>query len=411
MNKKLLALAVAGAFVAPVAMADTSNVVIGGQMHFSLDSLKGWNGKTGAAADLSNNWNVSSNSSNIYFKGTEDLGNGLSAIWQIQTYFSAGGTGNSDAGVGYYDGFSSGNTYVGVSSKSWGTVMLGKMEAPFKLIGRKVDLFNNQIGDTRNLLQKGANLNNLQASPGPGVGAVGLSPGWENRPQNTIAYATPSFNGLTGTIAYVTNMEVNNNFAGAAVNGTTNDFSVDAWSASVVYDNGPIYVGLAYERHNLANMNGFGPYANLNDEKAWRLAGGYNFGDFKVTALYQRETDLCVGNVATPGNCTKNDGDRTSWGLGGAYKMGANTIKAQYYRTGDTGDVKDTSANMWALGFDHALSKRTTVYAAYAKTNNDNAVRYSAFGGGHGDNPMVGAPGPLNGKDPSGFSLGVIHNF
>jgi hypothetical protein len=52
------------------------------------------------------------------------------------------------------------------------------------------------------------------------------------------------------------------------------------------------------------------------------------------------------------------------------------------------------------------MSKRTTVYAAYARTNNDTNSTYSAFGAGHGDNP-----GTVVGKDPSGLSFGMIHNF
>jgi predicted porin len=204
MNKKLLALAVAGAFVAPAAMAQ-SNVTIGGKMHFSLDSLKGANA---AGNDLTTKTNVSSNSSNIYFRGTEDLGNGLSAFWQIQTYFSAGGTGNADAAFGgTRDGVSSGNTYVGLEGKSWGKVLLGKHEAPFKLLSRKVDLFGDQLGDSRNLV----------AMPSGGGAMTVSSGGWDLRPNNVIAYGTPNFNGFSALIAYVSNID-----SGAAIDSPSN---------------------------------------------------------------------------------------------------------------------------------------------------------------------------------------------
>jgi predicted porin len=418
MNKKLLALAVAGAFVAPVAMADTSNVVIGGQMHFSLDSL---DGKNAAGTDLTNKVNVSSNASNIYFKGTEDLGNGLSAFWQVQTYFSAGGTGNTDTTNGSVDGVSSGNTFVGLEGKSWGKVLLGKHESPFKLISRKVDLFNNQIGDTRNLVSNAS-----------GAANAIYSAGWDLRPQNVIAYGTPNFNGFSALVAYVSNVGTgaaidspSNTAQTCGLNTTggtvctsgnvTNNNAVNAWSANATYENGPIFVGLGYEKHNLSKLS-TAAAANHSDEKAWRLAGGYNFGDFKVVGLYQRESGLCVGTIT---GCAANgtDAKRTTWGLGGAYKMGANTLKLQYYRAGDLSNSgltneSDTGANLWSLGVDHALSKRTTVYAAYARTNNDRYAMYSAFGGGHGDNPGTVTPtATQDSKDPSGFSLGVIHNF
>ena len=92
MQKKLIALALASAFAAP-AFAATSNVDIGGTMAFSIDSLDADSPTNGR------NTNISSNASNIFFKGSEDLGGGLKAIWQVQTYFSAGGTGNTDANL------------------------------------------------------------------------------------------------------------------------------------------------------------------------------------------------------------------------------------------------------------------------------------------------------------------------
>jgi predicted porin len=92
--------------------------------------------------------------------------------------------------------------------------------------------------------------------------------------------------------------------------------------------------------------------------------------------------------------------------------MGATTLKAQYYKANDLSncdagdDCSNTAANMVAIGADYALSKRTTAYVAYARTNNDDDVAYSAFGGGHGDNP-----GTVTGKDPSGLSIGMKHAF
>lgn len=394
MNKKLMALAIASAFVAPVAMADGGNVTISGQLNFSLDSLKGCKGGTGGTTctDNNNNTNVSSNASNIVFKGSEDLGNGMNAFFQIQSFFTAGGTGNTDTSFGGTgDGVGSGATFVGVGSKSWGSIQLGKMESPFKILSRKVDLFGNQIGDSRNLTARAAGAAIGTSAIGTGI----ATQGWDLRPNNTVQYSTPNFNGFVGNLAYTTNMS---NGAAADPTSSANMNAVDAWTASGTYENGPIFLGLGYEQHNLSKV--VDPsVSGLDDEHAWRASGGYNFGDFKVVAFYQRESNLYV-------NTGNTNADRTTWGLGGAYKMGANTLKAQYYRTGDVDGTTDTSANLWALGVDHAMSKRTTVYAAYARTNNDNNANYSAFGGGHGDNP-----GTVTGKDPSGFSVGVIHNF
>ena len=151
---------------------------------------------------------------------------------------------------------------------------------------------------------------------------------------------------------------------------------------------------------------------------AWRLSAGYNFGDLKIVGLYQASKDnngtegVATGNTNTT---TASDDDRNVWGLGAAYKMGSNTLKAQYYRAGDFGSFSDTGANLWALGLDHAMSKRTTAYVAYARTANDNrtvagassnVAAFSATGGGHGDNA-----GSIAGQSTNSLSVGMVHKF
>src|SRR4030065_2031242 len=92
MKKNLLALAVAGAFVAPVAMADPSNVSVYGIANVSYDRVD--NGDSGATSGVTNN-KISSNASRLGFKGTEDLGGGLKAIWQLESSINFDGTGTS----------------------------------------------------------------------------------------------------------------------------------------------------------------------------------------------------------------------------------------------------------------------------------------------------------------------------
>ncbi|QLQ02888.1 MAG: porin [Thiobacillus sp.] len=357
MQKKLIALALASAFAAP-AFAATSNVDISGQMNLSVDYLDSDNAANGG------NVGVSSNASNIIFKGSEDLGGGLNAIWQIQTYFSAGGTGNSDTFNGSaQDGVGSGNTFVGLNG-GFGTVIVGKNESPVKMLSRKTDFFDTQIGNSSNLTS---------------VDTAGL--GFDTRPNNQVAYTTPSMSGLSGTVAYFSAM--------SGVDAT--DAAVDGWAAAGNYENGPLMLGLGYEKHNLSNAN-----ALLSDEKVWRLAAGYAIGNFKFTGLYQKANDIAGVNSA----------DRKVWGLGAGYNMGNILLKAQYYEAGDLNSVSNTGAQLYAVGVDYSLSKRTKLQFAYAATDNDSGAAFSAFGGGHGDNPGTSAGG-----NPTGFSMGVVHNF
>ncbi len=352
MQKKLIALALASAFAAP-AFAATANVDIGGTIDMSVDYLDSDSAANGGSVG------VSSNSSNIFFKGAEDLGGGLKAIWQIQTYFSAGRTGNGDASFGAtLDGVGSGNTYVGLEG-GFGKVLLGKHESPYKLVGRKYDFFGNRLGDSRNI-----------------IGFAGM----DVRPNNVIAYATPNMGGFNGMVAYSTNLS-----AGPAV-----DNSVDGVSANVGYDNGPLSLGLGYQKVNLSEAN-----AALEDQTAWRLGASFAFGDFKVAGLYQQDKDV-AGAAGY---------DIDSWGLGAAYKMGAMTFKGQFY-TGEVDNVAGADADMWSVGVDYALSKRTTLYGVYAAVDNGSASAVTPFGGGHGDNP-----GTVVGGDPNGFSIGMMHKF
>jgi len=373
MNKKLIALAIATAFAAPVAMADSGNVKISGQLNLSLDSI---NGAPTAGTDNKRATNVSSNASNIVFGGDEDLGNGLKAVWQVQSYMTLGSGGNLGA---TNDLLSSGASYAGLSG-GFGAVLMGRQEAPFKILSRKVDLFNNQVGDSRNLLSSGA-------ADGSGS-TLSTKTLWDLRPGNTIAYASPDMNGFKAVAAYSTNPVPS---ALAALAAT--EQSTTATSLNATYENGPVFVGAGYQ-----NIKPNAGAAGETATSAWRLAGGYTFGDAKVVALYQSAKDQSM---------TTGDDDRKVWGLGASFKMAAaDTIKAQYYRAGNYGTTANSGANMWALGVDHAMSKRTTAYVAYSTTRNNSAAAYSATGGGHGDDAST-----VTGKNPSAFSLGMIHSF
>lgn len=336
MNKKLLALAVAGAFAAP--LAAQAEVSVYGLAHVSVDSLDD-DGNTDGLF-------ISSNTSRIGFKGSEDLGAGLKAIWQLEQSVNLDETGG---------GFASMNSFVGLAG-NFGAVLAGRHDTPFKVISRKTDLFADQIGDSRNL-----------------VSMVSIDyAGWDLRPNNVIAYASPNMNGLQVLAAYVTE------------DGTDD---AHAYSMNVTYGNGPLWAGIAYELHGKALT------AGGDEETGIRLGASYSMGAIKVAGMYQTLSDL--------GGASGADAD--AWGLGVGFSFGNNVAKAQYYsvESDTTGD-----ATMWAVGLDHNFSKTTTGYLAYASTDNDSGATYSVSGGGHGDNVNSVAGG-----NPTGFSLGMIHKF
>lgn len=134
---------------------------------------------------------------------------------------------------------------------------------------------------------------------------------------------------------------------------------------------------------------------NLEKHNAVAVTGSYNFGRVSIGGGYQKESDI-AGIV---------DADRTSYSAGASAEVFVNhTIKAQY-AISET-DVDETTAKLWAVGYDYAMDKQTTIYLAYAKMVNDLDVAFSVNGKGHGDKVV-----PLAGDDPTALSLGIVYKF
>jgi predicted porin len=356
MNKQhLIAVAVAAAVAAPAVMADTT---LYGRAHVSIDAL---NSDQNPGVDESN-VSVSSNSSFLGVKGTEKISSNLSAIYQFETTINVSnndGSTNSLFGEGR-------NTFVGLTG-GWGTALVGRHDTPMKLIGRKYDLFGDRVGDSRNIISVGD----------PKVG-------WDLRPDNVVAYVTPNLSGFQAVLAYVTDHD-----KGSAGSGYDNN-NYDAYSLNATYTHKMFDIGAAYEQHNIDKPGG------QDNESAYRLGAGVNFAGVRVNALYQKAMDLAFTSGA----------DQSVWGAGASYTFGNNVVKAQYYKANDISGTSNTGADMWAVGYDYKLSKQTTLYAAYAATDNESNARYQVSRAGHGDSMA-----PIAGGKASAFSVGVIHNF
>ncbi|MBN8767520.1 MAG: hypothetical protein ABT22_11230 [Thiobacillus sp. SCN 64-317] len=372
MQKKLIALALASAFAAP-AFAATSNVDIYGVMNLSVERIDS------SVSGKDKSTSINSNSSRLGFKGTEDLGGGLAAIWQIESSIAA------DSGSGT---LAARNTFVGLKG-GFGTVMLGKIDTPMKGLGRAVDNFGDGIADSRNI---------LGSSTAPNAAGTRGTSLWDARPNNTIQYVTPDFSGLSGSLAYSTD-------TGAGSGSNANNPCVvgldcnknDAWSVAANYNNGPLLLGAGYEKHNTLNA---ATSPNDISSKIWRVIAGYSFAGAKIGGLYEKASgDLLTNN--------DNLADRKAWGLFGNYAIGAITLKANYLKADDTSNIANSSAKQYTLGADYALSKRTTAYAFYAKVKNDTNASYGLGAGAGPSNTAFGTAG----VDPSVFGLGMKHTF
>jgi predicted porin len=351
MNKKLIALAVASGLAAPGAvMADTT---IYGRANVSIVS---YDDGTDSAM------NVASNASRIGFKGSEDLGDGLSAVYQIEQQVNLDG--------GSTPGWNSRNSFGGIKG-NFGRVVLGQVDTPFKDVRSKLDYFGDDLGDLRNLTR-----------PGNADGTGNNS--WDERWKNVIYYTSPKLpaDGVL-KVMYSTNTG-----GGTASGATANDDA--AYSVGFNFKTGPVGWMLAYQSQGVTAGS---------DPNGLRVGAKMQFGDLGVRALYQSTSD----------NGGVSGADRDVYSIGVGFKVGGtNLIKAQYAMADDFGNQSNTGADMYAVGFEHMLSKKTKLYVTYASTSNDDNAAFRANGGG-GAGDSIATAG--NGQDPSGFSVGMVINF
>jgi predicted porin len=354
MKKSLIALAVAGTFAAP-AFAATENVDVYGKLHMSVsmfdDQQDAQDPTVPGTEYLVNDLQVTSNASRFGIKGAEDLGGGLSAIWQVESSLNLDETGGTLAGR---------NNFIGLKG-GFGTVIAGNHDTPLKLVGRAVDLFGDTMADSRNVLNGGS----------------------DTRAKNVVVYMTPEMGGFGIAAAYATDL-ANSGTAGDAL-----DSSV--YNLNATYKNGPIYLGLGYGDGDGHENAGLGSHM--------RLAGGVTFGPAKIVAQYDSLEDdsETVGNQA---------GDFTGYMVGGAFTMGNIVLKANYMEGENDGDLllAGYDTEQFTIGADYNLSKRTTVYALYAAGEN------ITMGAGAGSTDQI-AGGTTSGGDISVLSLGMTHTF
>ncbi|MDO8351619.1 MAG: porin [Gallionella sp.] len=354
-HKKLIVVALAATAFSTPALAETANVSVYGRADLSFDVVNTGTAANGTAGVSKNN--VSSNVSRLGLKGAEGLGEGLSAIWQIEQQINMDNTGGT---------FGTRNTFAGLKSDSMGTVLLGRHDTPYKLATRKLDIFGDSIADNRALL--GA------------VSGKSATAAFDGRQPDVIAYISPEMSGFTGAIAYVNLAEGNTTAAQA---------KSSALSLAGMYKAGPLFASLGYEEHKLSSVAG-------TKESAWKLGVGYDIDALGLGFVYEKTDDTGLVGVNARGH--------NAYYLSANYKMGMNAIKAAYGKAGQLGATLNTGSNQFSLGYDHGLSKRTKLYAIYSRISNQSAASY-----GFSQTTATSINGV--GASPSVVSLGLQHNF
>jgi predicted porin len=385
MTKKLLALAVAGAFAAPFTASAADNVTIYGTLNLSIDFTK-----TRAATATPTNplgetpgqtTQISCSSCNIGFRGEEDLGGGLAAWFQLESGI------DPDERTG---SLTSRNSAVGLKG-GWGTFLIGNWDTPGKLnVNAYTPFYATTVGA----------YNMILGAQG-GVGGFGPADGvaFDNRQTNSVQYWSPQFLGGLGVrLLYSTGGDSPTN-GGVPGQPQTNDY---VYGGSIVWDKGNLYAGVAYEKQQDSITSGFPP--SLNDRDMWSVNVSYAFaGKYRVGAIYDQQTYNSLPGTLTP-TLTSNS-SVNQFMIFAVLPVGPGAFHAQYSNADDWDNRSDSGADGWSVGYYYDLSKRTKLYVQWAQVDNDSLATYK-LGSGPG-NRLQGAPG----ASVQAASLGVRHSF
>lgn len=352
MQKKIIALAVAG-LVSGAAFAQSNVTVYGvADMYYAYSSANSAN------QDSSSHINSGGLSgSRIGFKGTEDLGNGLKALFVLEYGLNA----DDKAGV-VGSGAPTRQSFVGLTG-NFGTVVAGALQTT----GYDWSCATNPIGGSA-----------LDASAKLGASNL-LACGHAGRASNAAAYISPTFSGFTFAYNHARVTEGTNR--NAVVGGPDGDASANLLSAS--YANGPLSAGLVWSKISMGNTNG------SDNVTEWGLRGAYDFGVAKLFGSYQRQN---TGVVAG------NDLSDNKWQVAVAIPVSAaGTVALQYANNDIDGVRNDSSA--YTIAYTHGLSKRTTVYGGYTHVSNERLATRAALST------------PTAGDNSSVLAVGVRHTF
>jgi predicted porin len=338
MKKTLLALAVLGTF-AGVASAQSS-VTIYGLIDVSVSRGNGGTAENnnGGRANGSKAWIVNQSSgSRLGLRGNEDLGEGMSAQFQIEHRFR-GDTGEQ----GNKDSFWNGGSYVQLSSDVAGRVYLGRDYTPVYYISDKSDPFRGsgvaQFGSAAWGNKSKVKGGFSTTDPTNAVGSVGT------RTSNTVGYKSPNWGGFTFQLA----------LSAAEDYGKGREQGLN-----VEYTAGPLYIGGGYESVSKGLNKGQG-LANM--------AVHYDFGFAKF---------MVYGAQAK----TEKDGDLKTkiFSLGALVPAGPGKVKALIYRIDPKGDKNNETK--FGLGYELPVlgSKRTSVYADVGLTRAQGLTNNNTF--------------------------------
>jgi predicted porin len=385
MNKKLIALAVAGAIYAPTVMAQSANpVTLYGRAWLMLETVKA-DGGPSAAVPIANRTRVADQSSLFGIRGSEDIGGGVKAFFQMETAFKLDQNDTT---------FAARNSGVGLQA-GWGSVLMGRWDTPYKEYTGRFDPFSD----------------NTAAGF---AGVMNDRGNFDVRSQNVIQYWTPKIGGFDARLAWQANegKTPNAGFPACPATGCPSGANPWGWSAAGGWTGGAFRLALAYEQHKDTIR---GVVLGGTKEQGMSFMGAGKLGGFELGLIYQQYK---TNNNNVSGLSISQQKAMELWGK---YQMGKSDFILAWTSSKDgaannTG-LSQPNCQAIAVAWNYNVSKRTTFMTQYfgAKNKENNALyslspasnSASANGCNFGSNGLALAPG----QDPQEFSVGMRHLF
>lgn len=331
MKKSLIALTLAALPVA--AMADVTlygTIKAGVEVSRVKDAgtYKAQGGKSKTATQIADF------GSKIGFKGQEDLGNGMKAIWQLEQKASIAGT-NS--------GWGNRQSFIGLKG-GFGTVRAGNLNTVLK-----------DSGDNVNAWESGSNTGDVL-----GLGTIGRV---ESR-EISVRYDSPVFAGFSGSVQYVPRDNANDKDK-----YTHKQSSRESYHAGLKYENAGFFGQYAGSFAKYADLNKDAERVAVNtpnahavkDYQVHRVVAGYDANDLYVSVAGQHEA--AKNNMVGFTNIGKKH-EQTQVAATAAYRFGNVTPRVSYAH-GFKAKVNGKKAARYQydqviVGVDYDFSKRTS---------------------------------------------------
>lgn len=382
MKRTLVALAVAGAFLAPAAaMADGSGVVLTGVVHGGINI--GHEKTDGGTEVYKRQTNIGTFATRWEIDGTEDLGwsqaiFGLAMDQQFagpnSCRTSACPTNNNNIGD-----LNNRNSFLGLTG-GWGTLKIGQNEHQYEIqqILQDPDPASENTFSTLSLMTSWG----------------GVHKGFTRRDPQSIWYTSPDFAGVTVNVAYITPA------GGKGTDGFTNR------------GENPQGVQVAAHWKSAFGLSLYGAYAQYKDDSlitvspldftsnsknsAFRLGAGFGTELFQVDVAGEQLKFKSDGHGFLAGE----DDKRTNFMISGALNLGQHHIRGAFNAAGKLksggSTVADSQARLLLVGYAYTLSKRTEFQVNYGKVDNKKNAAFN-----------VASPG----NDADKFDVSLRHTF